>query len=311
MRFPGLGLLKYHLLTRPRDAREIQRGKANLPHIRAAVTRLKPLPPPRETTEPIPTVNYLTGSNFLYQTIYSAYSLIALGQATVGLRIINDDSLSSADIEVLHRIFPDRIRVEPLDAQEAIMESIFPRSRFPALRLSRDEGALWRKLTDVHGGRSGWTTFIDSDTFFYRPPVRLFADRQLSAPALYSADHHSNYGLPIPVLSKIIGHSVRERINSGLVKLKSDSIDWEKMEFWLSQMRANAVHPNFLEQGLTALHLSFGAAEALPETDYKLTPSIHEVRRPTAVFHHFAGNSKFRFLCSEHPLRMLSLYFNP
>jgi hypothetical protein len=62
----------------------------------------------------------------------------------------------------------------------------------------------------------------------------------------------------------------------------------------------------FFEQGLTAILLSQTRAIALPKNEYVVCPTRGETKRPTAAFHHYAGDSKFRYLRYNVPGQLLA-----
>lgn len=297
MKIPGLGFLRFHLVTRPLDARDVRIGRKRLPAFAESIRRLAPLVASSDLPDSPHAVVYLTGDRFLYQTVFSTYSLYRAAGQRFRIRIINDGSLSPESFALLEHLFPGRVQIEPVTSQEARIERLFPRDRFPCLRQSRDEGALFRKLLDVHGGEHGWTLFIDSDTYFHRKPTDLLGCLQAAAAPCFMYDRWSNYGHAPEVLEQITGHPVIRRINSGLVGLPSDRIDWDKLETWLAAMRARPGTTVFYEQGLTAMLLStLPDSAGLPAANYALSPGKREVLNPSAAFHHYAGNSKYRFI---------------
>lgn len=295
MKLPGLGFLKFHLYTRHVDAWDVRSGRRRLPAIRDRIHRLGPQRFEPTALAAAPAIAFLTGEPFLYQTVYSAASLLRATGQPFRLRIHDDGTLQPASIALLNRLFPGAVEYRDPPDNEARMDALFPRSRFPALRSARDTCALLRKLLDVHGGRTGWQLFVDSDTFFHRRPDLLLQHLQAGRDC-YMSDHWSNYGHPPEWLERLCGFPVLRQVNSGLVGLRSESIDWDKLESWFAAMDRAGGNFVFFEQGVTALMLSERHAVALPAADYVLGPSRRETARPAAVFHHYAGNSKYRFL---------------
>lgn len=297
MKIPGIGFLRFHLLTKQLAALDVRIGQKRLPALAASIHRLEPLTPVPGAPAPRHEVVYLTGERFLYQTVFSAYSLFRASGLRFNLRIINDGSLSANSLALLEKLFPGVVQIEATADQEARIERLFPRDRFPCLRQSRDEGALFRKLLDVHGGRSGWTLFIDSDTYFHRNPKELLDCMEAASRPCFMQDHWSNYGHAPEFVDEVAGHPIIRLINSGLVGLRSEQIDWDKLERWLAAMRSRPGRSVFFEQGLTAMLLSsLPDPLALPPCDYALSPGRREVLRPSAAFHHYAGESKYRFI---------------
>lgn len=302
MKIPGLGALKFHTYTRPLDALDVWLGRRRLPAISDSIRQLKPLPRPEQP--PRYSVAYLTGDRFLYQTVFSIYSLLKTSQQSFRLRIVSDGSLSEDSISILEHLFPGTVSVEHSTAQDQRIEVLFPESKFPLLRRVRRECALFRKLLDVHGGAEGWQLFVDSDTFFFRSPDLLLRHLQTATTPCFMFDHWSNYGHPVQLLEQLAGHKLIRNLNSGLVGMRSETIDWERLEYWLGRMLDQGGRFVFFEQGITAMLLSLSGAAGLPQQDYILSPSRRETVHPTGVFHHYAGNSKFRFLRFNVPRRL-------
>lgn len=305
MKIPGLGALKFHAYTRPLDALDVWLGAKRLPEIEKSIRQLSPASW-TEAPPASPKITYLTGDRIFYQTVFSAYSLIVAAQQSFQFRIFSDGTLSEQNVALLHELFPSLVTCVAVRAQEEQAEQLFPATRFPTLRRLRTQCALFRKLVDVHGGQSGWNLFVDSDTFFHRRPDRLLELIAGASLPCYMLDHWSNYGHPVEVLEQIVGTPIIPNVNSGLVGLRSETIDWDRVEFWLAEMEQRGGRLVFFEQGLTAILLSQTQAIALPKDEYVVCPTRRETKRPTAVFHHYAGNSKFRYLRYNVPGRLLA-----
>jgi hypothetical protein len=305
MKIPGLGALKFHAYTRPLDALDVWLGARRLPEIEKSIHQLSPASRV-EAGPSSPKITYLTGNRIFYQTVFSAYSLIVAAQRSFQMTILSDGTLSEQNVALLHELFPGRIAYVSAHTQEEQTEQLFPATRFPTLRRLRTQCALFRKLVDVHGGQTGWNLFVDSDTFFHRRPDRLLEWTVEASLPCYMLDHWSNYGHPVEVLEQIVGTPIIPHVNSGLVGLRSETIEWDRVEFWLTEMEQRGGRLVFFEQGLTAILLSQTQAIALPKNEYVVCPTRGETKRPTAAFHHYAGDSKFRYLRYNVPGQLLA-----
>ena len=296
MKIPGLGALHYRFITKPRDAFDVWLGRRHLSKFRDSIQSLSPFPatPPNEANAI--RASYLTGTRFLYQTVFSAYSLLRHCPENIRIRIVSDGSLQDSDYALLDRLFPGRVDRESEAAQTARFEQAFPAQQFPHLRKWRGLGALFRKLTDVHGGSSDWNLLIDSDTYFHAHPTLLMQCARDQRRPCMARDRWTNYGYSVDELQKLAGYPVLPEMNSGLVGLAGSSIDWSKIEFWLGRMAEGNGNNHFFEQGMTAMMVSSLDPVRLPLADYRLCPDRAEILNPTAAFHHYAGNSKFQFI---------------
>ena len=149
-----------------------------------------------------------------------------------------------------------------------------------------------RKIIDVHLGSSGWKLVLDSDLLFFRRPD-LILD-WLAAPdrPFHAVDCIESYGYSRPLLQSLVPAPLPSLLNVGLCGLRSEEIDWEKLEFWSARLIA-AEHTNyFLEQALVALLVAGRPCAIAPAADYITLPSRSEVEHPTGVMQHYVDNSK-------------------
>ncbi len=253
----------------------------------AAARELPPLPPPADGA---PEVFLLTGRRFWYQT---AFCLHSLGRHTGGLRpvLIDDGTFDDALASEAQRIFPGA-RVERAADLETHLDHALPEKKFPALRSQRRTYVHLRKLTDVHAGRHGWRLVLDSDMLFFRRPDALLAWLGAPAQPIHMLDVHDAYGYPAATLAELAGRPLPSRLNVGLCGLRSEIIDWGKLEWWCDRLLARHGTSYYLEQALVALLLADADPIRLPAADYLLLPSEAECRAPTAVLHHYVAESK-------------------
>lgn len=307
MKIPGLGWLHYRLVSRPQARANAREAARLLPEMRASISRLAPISFAPADIAQAPEITMITGEEFLYLTVFCVYSLLRTTGRPFRFHIINDRTLSDHHIAELHRLFPGLVTCPPRAEQDAYVESLFPARRFPTLLKSRNECVLFCKLLDVHGGRSGWRMFLDSDTFFHRRPDALLACMATGTQPCYMLDRWSNYGQPPEFLERLCGWPVVRNVNSGVVGFRSETIDWERMEHWLKAMLAvDRERFGFFEQGITAMLLSKGDSLLLPPQDYVLTPEREEILHPRAAFHHYAGESKYSFVRHQVPRHLFS-----
>ncbi len=256
--------------------------------MKQAASRLPTLPSPPATS---PEVHFLTGRKFWYQTAFCFWSLQR--HAGIGLRLvlIDDGTIDSEVRSACERLFPGSRIVSAAECEERL-NRLLPFSRYPTLRAQRQSYVHLRKLTDVHLGGPGWKLVLDSDMLFFREPTQLLDWLKAPTAPLHMMDIQNAYGYPDETLSLLAGQPIPPRINVGVLGLRSESIDWEKLEQWCSHLLSLYGTSYYLEQALCALLLSADSPIKLPAKDYLLMPDETECREPQACLHHYVAESK-------------------
>jgi len=254
----------------------------------AAARRLPPLPVPPPD---VPEVCFLTGRRFWYQTAFCLWSLCQQTGRSLRAAFWDDGTFDAALVAECARLFPGS-RVVSSQEIEAELERQLPAARFPILRARRLEYPHLRKLTDVHSGRHGWRLVLDSDILFFRRPDLLLA--WLAAPdqPLHMVDVQDAYGYSKALMESLAGNPIPRWLNVGVCGLRSDEIDWDRMESWCRRLQEAEGTSYYQEQALTAMLLAGRKCRVALADDYRLMPSEDEAKRPTAVMHHYVDLSK-------------------
>lgn len=243
-----------------------------------------PLPPGA------PSVHLLTGRRFWYQTAFCVHSLRRQG-AEVSPVFLDDGTLDSNLAAEARRIFPDA-RLVPVADATAHLDRTLPVDRFPSLRRQRLSYVHLRKLTDVHAGNDGWRLVLDSDMLFFRRPDALLAWLARPECPIHMLDVHDAYGYPTSALAALTGAPPPARVNVGVCGLRSETIDWNRLEDWTANLLARHGSSYYLEQALVALLLTGRTSLRLSAGDYQLMPTLAECRKPSAAMHHYVALSK-------------------
>lgn len=236
-------------------------------------------------------IYFLTGKKYWYQTCFCAYSMIQ--QAKVNLRpvIYDDGTLDTEHQQEITRIFPNA-KIVSLATIEARLDEYLPKDKFPNLRERRLQQPLLRKLTDFHVGSKGWKLFLDSDMLFFKPPTFLLNWLKSPEKPCYMVDVFNAYGYSPELMTSLAGAKIPDLVNIGIFGLKSEDIDWEQLESWLTTLLGKeGTHYN-VTQCLSAMYLATKDCAIVPAKDYVVLPDQTERMNPQAVLHHYVAESK-------------------
>lgn len=255
--------------------------------MKVAALKLAPLPTPAADA---PEIHFLTGARYWHQT---AFLLKSLSHHITVRPVLHDDGTLSGDtLNSLLHLAPGARVSSDHEACERI-HRILPAAHYPKLHSRRESLVLFRKLLDVHVGEAGWRLFLDSDQLCFRRPDFLINWLQSPQRPLHMADVLDAYGCDVETLSEIANKPVPRRINTGIIGLRSDAIDWDRLEYALSALDTKMRPHYFHEQALTAIHLAdYPGRLVTPARDYVVLPRSPEATSPKAVMHHYVDTSK-------------------
>ena len=299
----GAGRIVYHTWHAPRGAimRLGKEGAVNLTLARlgriameSAARDLSPLPEPAEDA---PEIFYLTGHRFVHQTVFCAVSLGRHAGRSFRFVAIDDGTLADADVALLRRILSGIRIVGSLDI-EATLDTWLPAARFPELRRRRLLYPHLRKITDIHAGGGGWKLVLDSDMLFHDRPNFILAWLDAPDGPCHMVDVADHYGYSPGLLRELACCDFPARLNVGICGLNSDSIDWEKLEYWCRELVRREGTQYVMEQAIVAMLVAGKPRAIAPAQTYIVSPNRAEAECPTAVLHHYTAESKawyFRF----------------
>lgn len=261
-----------------RGRRAMQRAAATLPPLTA---------PPSRPLE----LHLLTGRHFWDQTAFCLWTFARTAQRPVHPVLYDDGTLPETARTALAQVFPTA-RFVHREAIRAALDAHLPANRFPVLRDRWRHYPNIRKLIDIHLGQSGWKLVLDSDLLFFRPPTCLVHWLDSPTRPLHAVDVENAYGYPIALLSALAGAPVRARVNVGLCGLRSDSLDWDRIESWCRTLIARHGTSYYLEQALVATLTAGQECTVAPAGDYVTCPQPPEAGECRAVMHHYVAGSK-------------------
>ena len=259
--------------------------------MREVAAELPPLsPPPRSSDGPLK-VHFLTGSEFWDQTLFCFVSLQRHCDERITPVIYGDGSLDSEAKTRIRRVVPWAEFVVRSEIEDRL-DACLPVSEYPALRERRIDYVHLRKLTDFHAGRTGWTLVLDSDMLFFDRPALLLDWLKDPEHSLHMLDAEESYGYSRELMEDLAEAPIPERVNVGMVGLRSEQIDWGTLEYWCRTMNEREHHSYLQEQALTAMLVAGRERTVAPRPEYLTLPPVAEGRSPSATLHHYVAESK-------------------
>jgi hypothetical protein len=258
--------------------------------MRAAAVRLAPQQLP-SANPAWPEVHFLTGGKFWDQTALCLFTLQAHAGCSLRAVFHDDGSVDAAVAARLGRIFPHARWRSALESA-AGLDSHLDAARYPALRERWQVYPNIRKLINVHAGRRGWQLVLDSDMLCFRRPDFLLDWLRAPDRPLHMVDIKDSYGYSSELLESLAGAPLPSRLNVGICGLRSDNLDWDRLESWCRRLQETEGTSYYLEQALVAMLCAGGQCAVAPVDDYQVLPREDECREPRAVLHHYVAGSK-------------------
>lgn len=245
---------------------------------------------PRFDGDPVK-LHLMTGLRFWYQTVFCLHSFCHVARKSVHVELYDDGSIDEVCAERLLRL-GHAVTIHRYSDLRAKLESMLPSARFPHLHERWRNYPNLRKLIDVHLGGRGWQLVLDSDLLFFREPREILDWLAQPASLLHAIDCQECYGYSRPLLERLAGAPLPERVNVGICGLRSDTLDWERIERWIAELHRAEGTNYYLEQALVAMLAARTPHQSLSPTDYVTLPARSEVEEPRAVMHHYVDTSK-------------------
>jgi hypothetical protein len=106
------------------------------------------------------------------------------------------------------------------------------------------------------------------------------------------------YGYSPALMSELACAPIPSRVNVGVCGLRSDAINWDRLEGWCRDMLDKEGSHYLQEQALVAMMTAGLPRAVAPAGQYVVKPNRAETKRPTAALHHYVAETKawyFRF----------------
>lgn len=249
------------------------------------------LPPVQSVADGLP-VYFLTGKNYLYQTLYCIQSLVKVSSAKFQFILVDDGSFNNALISRANRQLPGAKVVTA--AEIAVnLAKLLPETSYPYIHRKRLVYPHLKKLTDVHSMQTNnWKLVLDSDMLFLREPEELINWLETPIYPLHMVDCVEAYGYSKQLMEQLCGCTVTPLINVGAVGLNSKSINWDKLEEWIKVLEEQEGGSYYLEQALTAMLIGDSKATVLPASAYIVNPDGETLTAGKGILHHYVDLSK-------------------
>jgi hypothetical protein len=284
-RYPLSDLKKHKRFGGYRAYRQMLSGRAMMEK------RAVDLPSVSSTSGGLP-IYFLTGKSYLYQTLYCIQSLVKVSAAKFQFILVDDGTFDS---ELTSRINTQLPGATIIIAEEIAsnLAKLLPPDAYPYIHQKRKVYPHLKKLTDVHSlPENSWKVVLDSDMLFWSEPTELINWLHAPTQPLHMIDCVEAYGYSKPLMEQLCGRPVTLLINVGAVGLKSQDINWGKLEEWIKVLEEQEGASYYLEQALTAMLIGDTAAAVLPAATYIVNPGEQVIKEKKGVLHHYVDLSK-------------------
>ena len=238
-----------------------------------------------------PAVYFLTGKNYLYQTLFCVQSLSKVTKTTFKMVLVDDGSFDYDLIQTIHRQLPGATIITQ-SAIEKNLDDILPDHLFAAMHQKRKVYPHIKKLMDIHTLPGTWKLVLDSDMLFWANPEAIISWLKNPRKPIYMQDCQNSYGYSKELMEELCGSTIPDLVNVGAIGLNSTAIDWVKLNNWVKVLEEKEGTSYYLEQALTAMLLSETEAIILPGDEYIVNPDIGLINNKTGALHHYVDLSK-------------------
>lgn len=239
-------------------------------------------------------IYFLTGKNFLYQTLFCSASLIKFSSEKFQFILVDDGSFNEELILRINRQMPGaEIITKEIINQN--LNKILPEENFPYLNFKRKIYPHIKKLTDIHTiANNKYKLVLDSDMLFWSEPTEVINWLKKPDGALHMIDCDEAYGYSAELMQILCNYQIPKLVNVGAFGLQSNSIDWKNLEYWSKTLEEKEGASYFLEQALSAMIIANQNRVALNKKTYIVNPKNGE--EEYKVLGHYVDISKQQYI---------------
>ncbi|WP_320465969.1 hypothetical protein [Pedobacter sp. CFBP9032] len=270
------GIISYRQMLRGK--KEMIRASRNLPPIISYENGYK--------------IYFLTGSDYLYQTLFCAFSLTKVSKTSFQFILVDDGSFDEQLKTQANKQMPGVVIVtkQQIDANLSLK---LPVAEFPYLHRKREVYPHIKKLTDIHTLTDNtYKLVLDSDMLFWSNPKEVISWLQRPNGSLHMIDCIESYGYSKEIMESLTGRDIPDSVNVGIIGMDSSRIIWTELERWCMELEAKEGSSYFLEQALTTMLLATSKRKALNERSYIVNPENEDVLNGAGILHHYVDLSK-------------------
>ena len=235
---------------------------------------------------PYPPVHFLTGKKYWYQTIHCIYSLLKNISIPIHI-IIHDDGTFDTLLIAQIKSQVKNCSIDVFKESTRRVLNTLDKSKYPYLINNREKLPLLYKLLDCHIGYPGYNLLLDSDMLFFHPPKEIEDWLKNPKETIYMQDKYNSYFYSFQLLNETIKKPIRQFVNSGIIGLNNDLINWEEVEIWMKNLIDNQGLNYFIEQVIHALIITKYGGKNLSPIEYTIIPELKEVLECKAHLHHY------------------------
>ena len=247
------------------------------------------LPPVQCYAHGLP-VYFLTGKNYLYQTLFCIWSLVKFTNEEFLFILVDDGSFDSTLVTQIQKQLPG-CTIVMQDEVDKNLQQRLPSQQYSHLYQKRIVYPHLKKLTDIHTlAGVDWKLVLDSDMLFWDTPHEIIQWLKKPEQPIHMVDCVESYGYSKQLMEKLSGHPIPSLLNVGAIGLNSTEINWSVLDNWMKVLEEKEGSSYYLEQALTAMLIGEQQSTILDKDQYKVNPSQGDTKPP--VLHHYVDLSK-------------------
>jgi hypothetical protein len=238
---------------------------------------------------------FLTGSDYLYQTLFCIQSLSKHSQEKFRFTLVDDGSFNEKLIQRMRKQVPGVEVITHAMIEQNIARCLPPR-HYPVLSRKRREYPHIKKLTDIHTlpGKD-WKLVLDSDMLFWAEPAAIIQWLKDPQEPIHMVDCIESYGYSRDLLEELAGTTPPRLLNVGVIGLNSLSLDWEKLENWVNILEEKEGKSYYLEQALSALSVAHSNCSVLNPAQYIVNPGSDQFKNHSCLQHYVDLSKKWYY----------------
>ena len=237
-------------------------------------------------------IHFLTGKQYLHQTLFCIQSLSKVTKAKFKFILIDDGSFDEKLIKRINLQLPGA-EIITQEIIEQNFQRYLPENKYPYLHHKRKVYPHIKKLTDIHTIPGNlWKLVLDSDMLFWSEPKEIITWLNNPNKPLHMVDCEESYGYSTKLMADLCGYKIRSLINVGAIGLNSNKINWAKVDHWVKMLEEKEGTSYYLEQAISAMLISSTDSVVLNSKKYIVNPNKEMINNKFGTLHHYVDLSK-------------------